>query len=116
MCARWRRRDALATCVLARRQDGAVDEAGKRIVIAAGGTAGHVVPALAVAEALRAEGAQVAFIGGARAEAQLVPEAGFELRAISAEGLSRTNPARALAALARALAGARRSRAILGEL
>jgi UDP-N-acetylglucosamine--N-acetylmuramyl-(pentapeptide) pyrophosphoryl-undecaprenol N-acetylglucosamine transferase len=85
-------------------------------VIAAGGTAGHVVPALAVAEALRADGAQVAFIGGARAEAQLVPEAGFELRAISAEGLSRTSPARALAALARALAGAWRSRRILGEL
>ena len=30
-----------------------------RIVIAAGGTAGHVVPALAVADALRAEGAEV---------------------------------------------------------
>ena len=46
-------------------------------MIAAGGTAGHVVPALAVADALRAEGAEVAFIGGARAEAQLVPAAGF---------------------------------------
>ncbi len=33
-------------------------------MIAAGGTAGHVVPALAVADALRAEGAEVAFIGG----------------------------------------------------
>ena len=30
-----------------------------RVVIAAGGTAGHVVPALAVADALRAEGAEV---------------------------------------------------------
>ncbi len=37
----------------------------ERIVIAAGGTAGHVVPALAVADALRAEGAEVSFIGGA---------------------------------------------------
>ena len=34
------------------------------IVIAAGGTAGHVVPALAVADALRARGAEVEFIGG----------------------------------------------------
>ncbi|MBV8998471.1 MAG: glycosyltransferase, partial [Solirubrobacterales bacterium] len=35
-----------------------------RIVIGAGGTAGHVVPALAVADALRAEGAEVVFVGG----------------------------------------------------
>ena len=41
-------------------------------MIAAGGTAGHVVPALAVAAALQAEGAEVSFIGGERAEAQLV--------------------------------------------
>ncbi|MDQ3741045.1 MAG: glycosyltransferase, partial [Actinomycetota bacterium] len=38
-----------------------------RVVIAAGGTAGHVVPALAVAEALRADGHHVVFVGGERA-------------------------------------------------
>ena len=38
-----------------------------RIAIAAGGTAGHVVPALAVADALRERGAEVLFIGGDRA-------------------------------------------------
>ena len=37
-----------------------------RVVIAAGGTAGHVVPALAVADALRAEGAEVSFLGARR--------------------------------------------------
>jgi len=73
-------------------------------VIAAGGTAGHVVPALAVAEALRAEGAEVQFVGGARAETELVPAAGFTLHQIRVEGLSRTNPLRALRALALALA------------
>ena len=51
-------------------------------MIAAGGTAGHVVPALAVADALRAEGAEVAFIGGERAEAELVPAAGYPLHTI----------------------------------
>jgi UDP-N-acetylglucosamine--N-acetylmuramyl-(pentapeptide) pyrophosphoryl-undecaprenol N-acetylglucosamine transferase len=60
------------------------------------------VPALAVASALRDEGAQVSFIGGERAEAELVPEAGFPLYAISVEGLSRTNPVHAARALLRA--------------
>src|SRR5439155_6723254 len=58
------------------RHDGAVGAASSKVVIAAGGTAGHVVPALAVAGALRAEGAEVAFIGAGRAEAELVPRAG----------------------------------------
>src|SRR5438445_12432065 len=48
-------------------------------VIAAGGTAGHVDPALAVGEALRRRGVSVSFAGSPdRAEARLVPEAGFE--------------------------------------
>jgi UDP-N-acetylglucosamine--N-acetylmuramyl-(pentapeptide) pyrophosphoryl-undecaprenol N-acetylglucosamine transferase len=85
-------------------------------VIAAGGTAGHVVPALAVAEALRAEGAEVSFIGGERAEAQLVPAAGFELRRLSVQGLSRTNPLRALRSAALAAAALPRARSMLREL
>src|SRR5687768_15981464 len=82
-----------------------------RIVIAAGGTAGHVVPAIAVADALRAEGAQVSFVGGERAEAELVPAAGYPLEPIAVEGISRTNPlkaARALLKAAGALGAARR--------
>src|SRR4029079_18623976 len=73
------------------------------IVIAAGGTAGHVVPALAVADVLRAEGARVVFVGGERAERTLVPEAGYEVRAIAVEGLSRTNPLKAARAAAKAV-------------
>jgi UDP-N-acetylglucosamine--N-acetylmuramyl-(pentapeptide) pyrophosphoryl-undecaprenol N-acetylglucosamine transferase len=87
-----------------------------RIVIAAGGTAGHVVPALAVAEALRSEGADVAFVGGDRAEAQLVPAAGFELHAIAVSALSRTNPLRALRALAQAGRALVRARGLLRRL
>ncbi len=74
-----------------------------------------MVPALAVADALRAEGAEVEFIGGSRAEAQLVPAAGFELHAIGVEGLSRTNPLRAARALARAALATVRARAILAR-
>jgi UDP-N-acetylglucosamine--N-acetylmuramyl-(pentapeptide) pyrophosphoryl-undecaprenol N-acetylglucosamine transferase len=85
-------------------------------VIAAGGTAGHVVPALAVADALRARGAQVTFIGGTRAEARLVPAAGYPLHTIAVAGLDRANPLRAARALALAVKAFVRARALLGQL
>ena len=69
------------------------------------------MPALAVAEALRADGHHVVFTGGERAEAELVPAAGFELRPITVRGLSRTNPfaaAGSAALAARATAAAAR--------
>jgi UDP-N-acetylglucosamine--N-acetylmuramyl-(pentapeptide) pyrophosphoryl-undecaprenol N-acetylglucosamine transferase len=75
-----------------------------------------VVPALAVADALRAEGAEVTFIGGQRAEAELVPAAGYPLHTISVEGLSRTSPPQAARALARSARAVLRSRALLAEL
>jgi UDP-N-acetylglucosamine--N-acetylmuramyl-(pentapeptide) pyrophosphoryl-undecaprenol N-acetylglucosamine transferase len=73
-------------------------------VIAAGGTAGHVVPAIAIADALRAEGAEVGFVGGERAEAELVPAAGYPFDAIRVEGISRSNPLKAARAVVRAAA------------
>jgi UDP-N-acetylglucosamine--N-acetylmuramyl-(pentapeptide) pyrophosphoryl-undecaprenol N-acetylglucosamine transferase len=85
-------------------------------VIAAGGTAGHVVPALAVADALRAEGADVVWIGGERAERELVPAAGYPLERIAVEGISRTNPLKALRAVGRATAALARCRRLLGGL
>ena len=72
----------------------------RRIVIGAGGTAGHVVPALAVADALRAEGAEVVFIGGERAELELVPAAGYELHPLRVMSLPRGAPAKAAKAVA----------------
>jgi UDP-N-acetylglucosamine--N-acetylmuramyl-(pentapeptide) pyrophosphoryl-undecaprenol N-acetylglucosamine transferase len=75
-----------------------------------------VVPALAVADALRADGAHVEFIGGERAEAQLVPAAGFELHKIAVEGLSRSNPLHALRSLVRAAAAFVRVRRLLRSI
>jgi UDP-N-acetylglucosamine--N-acetylmuramyl-(pentapeptide) pyrophosphoryl-undecaprenol N-acetylglucosamine transferase len=86
------------------------------IVIAAGGTAGHVVPALAVADALRAEGARVVFVGGERAERTLVPAAGYDLRTIAVEGLSRSNPLKAARAAAKAVAAVGAAARILREV
>ena len=85
-------------------------------MIGAGGTAGHVVPALAVADALRAEGADVVFVGGERAERELIPAAGYELRSLRIEPLARRGPAGA-ARVALIDAGAVKSaRRILREL
>ena len=57
-----------------------------KILIAGGGTGGHVFPGIAVAEELRASHPQiqVLFIGGRQGlEAQAVPEAGFTLRTLA---------------------------------
>src|SRR5882757_7109781 len=60
-----------------------------RIVIAGGGTGGHVIPALAIAHQLKKQfAAEVLFIGTARGiETRLVPQAGFHLELIKVGAL-----------------------------
>jgi len=67
---------------------------GTRILMVAGGTGGHIFPALAVAEELRARGKlvnpsyEIEFLGTHRPlEAKLIPAAGFRLRVVDAAGL-----------------------------
>jgi UDP-N-acetylglucosamine--N-acetylmuramyl-(pentapeptide) pyrophosphoryl-undecaprenol N-acetylglucosamine transferase len=74
------------------------------------------VPALAVADALRADGAEVEFIGGNRAEARLVPAAGFPFHALAMEALRGRSPLRAARAAARAAAATVRARSLLRTL
>jgi len=82
--------------------------------VAAGGTAGHVVPALAVAAELRASGAEVSFLGTReRIEAELVPAAGFEIDFVKVRGIDRRNPLRAARAGFEALGAVGASRAAL---
>lgn len=67
--------------------------------IAAAGTGGHIFPALAVAEALVADGVEpsdIHFVGGARLEATVIPAAGFPLHQIDVRGLERSLTARNL--------------------
>ncbi len=64
-----------------------------RAILAGGGTGGHVIPALAIAQELqKAYDAEVLFIGTARGiENRLVPAAGFPLQLIEVGALNRVS-------------------------
>jgi UDP-N-acetylglucosamine--N-acetylmuramyl-(pentapeptide) pyrophosphoryl-undecaprenol N-acetylglucosamine transferase len=85
-----------------------------RFLIAAGGTVGHVAPALAVAEALQRRGGLVTFAGSPdRVEARLVPEHGYEFDPFAVSGLPRRPGTELVRALGKALAAPAACRSIL---
>lgn len=85
-----------------------------RALIATGGTAGHVLPSLAIAAALRERGVTVTFAGSPdRVEARLVPEAGYELDTFEISGFPRRPSVALLRSLLRAGRAPRACAAIL---
>src|SRR5260370_18369056 len=73
---------------------------GQVVLMAGGGTVGHVIPALAVASELQRRGHHPFFVGTERGvEARLVPAAGFSLELIRIGGLKRVGALRRLATL-----------------
>ena len=87
---------------------------GELVVIAGGGTAGHVFPGLALGRTLRDRGRDVRFVGTEGGlEARLVPAAGFEFHALPARPFVRRVSADALRAPFVALGAARRCRPLV---
>jgi UDP-N-acetylglucosamine--N-acetylmuramyl-(pentapeptide) pyrophosphoryl-undecaprenol N-acetylglucosamine transferase len=63
-----------------------------KVILAGGGTGGHVIPALAIAEELRKQGHEAAFVGTERGiEMRLVPKAGFPLFTVKVGALNRVS-------------------------
>ena len=74
------------------------------------------MPALAVADELRARGAEATFVGArGRAEEELVPAAGYEISYLPVRGIDRRNPVRALGAIARASTAVGAARGLLSR-
>lgn len=64
-----------------------------KVIITAGGTAGHINPAIALAQELEDRGHQVIFAGTPnRLEARLVPQSGYNFVAFDAKGFNRSKP------------------------
>lgn len=89
-----------------------------RVLIAAGGTGGHIFPGIAVARELQRRDPQVVilFVGTARGlEKRVVPEEGFPLAFIDIAGLKRVGLTRALRSLARLPRSLWQARTLIGR-
>ncbi|BDA59026.1 MULTISPECIES: undecaprenyldiphospho-muramoylpentapeptide beta-N-acetylglucosaminyltransferase [Shewanella] len=91
-------------------------DAGKRILVMAGGTGGHVFPALAVAKYLAQQGWQVRWLGTAdRMEARLVPQYGFDIDFIDIKGVRGNGLVRKLAAPFKVVRSILQAKAVIAE-
>ncbi len=87
------------------------------IVLSGGGTAGHINPALALAEELQDRGCEVYFAGTPQGvEATLVPKAGIPFKAFEASGFDRSNPASLIKGVAKIAKSTKKAKAWFDEI
>ncbi|MDH7497271.1 MAG: undecaprenyldiphospho-muramoylpentapeptide beta-N-acetylglucosaminyltransferase [Syntrophomonadaceae bacterium] len=87
-----------------------------KVIIACGGTGGHIYPALAIARGLvaRIPGVEVLFVGTAHGmERTIIPQHGFAFTAIEAQGLDRSSLRKKMRALSRLPVGFWQARQVL---
>src|SRR6476469_5437380 len=66
----------------------------KKIIIAGGGTGGHIFPAIAIANALKSLEPQTEFLfvgAKGRMEMEKVPQAGYEIKGLDIAGFNRSS-------------------------
>lgn len=89
----------------------------KRVVLTGGGTAGHIYPALALAEKLAADGCEVWFAGTPNGiEARIVPDAGVPFVPFESSGFNRRHPMTLPKGVARILRSTRKARRWFREI
>lgn len=87
------------------------------VVLSGGGTAGHINPALALAEELASRGHEVRFAGTpGGVEARLVPAAGIPFTPFEAAGFNRSHPTSLVRALRLVQKSTGKAKAWLGEI
>lgn len=91
---------------------------GLRVIIAGGGTGGHIFPAVAIGHALQRlqPGTELLFVGAeGRMEMEKVPQEGFRIIGLDIAGFNRSNMLKNLALPFKMLKSALKARAILKE-
>ena len=87
------------------------------VVLTGGGTAGHINPALALAEELQDRGCQVIYAGTPQGvESRLVPQAGIDFVPFEASGFNRTKPLTLFKGVATIKKSAKKAQAWLKEI
>src|SRR6478735_3997693 len=71
-----------------------MDDMSKRVIIAGGGTGGHIFPAIAIANALKKiePAIEILFVGAkGRMEMEKVPQAGYKIEGLDIAGFNRSS-------------------------